>query len=344
MPTTPFLKRTIKHGLQHFAARFGRHTRKSKEPQLLILMYHRILPLKDERTKLEEPGMVVTPTSFEAHLKILSEYFEFVTLADWLERRANGLPLPAKACAITFDDGWADNFEYAFPILQSLHVPATIFLVAEMLGTNEMFWPERLARLVNAVAEQYPQQWSSPLLAWLQQGPTDYRFDGSAPSNEHITQLVANAKRFSDEENLAQLQQAEDNLGLTLNPASPALLSWKQVATMIGSGLVDVGSHTCRHIRLNTNLSQDQTKHEIVASQQLIEEKTGHQVKIFCFPNGDYSAQALELVKHHYLGAVTTASGWNTIATDKYLLQRIGVHEDIAADRTGFLARISGWL
>ena len=344
MPTTPFLKRTIKRGLQHVAARFGRHTRDSIEPQLLILMYHRILPPEDPRAKLEEPGMQVSPSSFATHLKTLSEYFEFVTLADWLERRAKGLHLPAKACAITFDDGWADNYDFAFPVLQSLQVPATIFLVAEMQGTHDQFWPERLARVVSTVAAQAPQYWSDPTFAWLTQAPTDYSFDSVLPTNEHISQLVAYIKRYSDEENHSRLQQVEDALGLKSQSGGPDLLSWQQITTMLNSGLIDVGSHTCRHIRLKDELTSDVLEHEIVASKTLIEQKTGKTVKTFCFPNGDYSLKALDLVKQHYLGAVTTTIGWNSLATDKYLLNRIGVHEDIAADRTGFLARVSGWI
>jgi len=344
MSISHYIKHTVKRSLQHLAARLGPHTREPKTPQLVILMYHRILPPDDARAKLEEPGMFVSPTSFAAHLKTLSEYFEFVTLSDWLERKANGLHLPAKSCAITFDDGWADNFEFAFPILKSLQVPATIFVVAEMLGSAEIFWPERIARLVSSISIQCPQAWDEPVVSWLKQAQTEYTFDAVLPNSEHISQLVAHAKQFTDEEIHTRLQQAEDKLGFSFNSSTPDLLEWHQVTTMIDSGLIEIGSHTCRHVRLNEKINDNQLDHEVVASKKLIEQKTGQPVKMFCFPNGDYSSKALEVVKHNYSGSVTTNGGWNTISTDKYLLQRIGVHEDIAADRTSFLARVSGWL
>ena len=58
------LKKFIKRRMQHVAASFGRHTRSSKEPQLLVLMYHRILPQDDKRLLIEEPGMTVMPETF----------------------------------------------------------------------------------------------------------------------------------------------------------------------------------------------------------------------------------------------------------------------------------------
>ena len=84
MLTAHSIKRTLKRGLQHTAARLGRHTRDTKVPQLLILMYHRILPLEDARARLEEPGMLLSPTSFAQHLKALSDYFEFITLSHFV--------------------------------------------------------------------------------------------------------------------------------------------------------------------------------------------------------------------------------------------------------------------
>lgn len=337
-------KQLIKRGFQSIAAKLGPHTRKSTHPQLVVLMYHRILPLDDERAHLEEPGMIVTPETFKQNLELASQYFQIVKLSDWLEKRQNGEPLPAKACAITFDDGWIDNYEFAFPILGKFNIPATIFLVSSMVSSKAKFWPERLALTITAIACQQTQQWTNPMLGWIKSAQTDYTFSNTPPSQEELSQIIAHAKQLPDQEIHTRLDKIESELGLDINFQTPSLLNWAQIKEMTASGLIEVGSHTCHHIRLNEQTARDVMKNEIIESKAQIENQTDQPVKTFCFPNGDYSAAALKLVQEHYIGAVTTESGWNSSKSDNHLLQRIGIHEGIASDKTAFLARISGWI
>jgi len=341
------IKNTIKHPFKVLARRFGHHTRSFQDPQLLILMYHRILPLHDEKSAIEEPGMIVTPATFKSHLEILSDKFEFTKLSDWIQKRNNGQQLPAFSCAITFDDGWADNYEYAFPALKQLNIPATIFVVSDMMDTNQEFWPERLMQLCTYIASHCPDNWEQPVLEWIAESRTSYCFDKQLPSKEQLSEIIHSSKKRKDSEIHHLIDNAITTLSLNLETVtetkSASLLSWQQIHELTSSGLIEVGSHTCNHTRLNSDISQQEMTQQIVESKNKINQMTAQPVSSFCFPNGDYSDLSLQLVKSNYLCSVTTQSGWNDSHSDPFLLKRIGIHEDIANTKTNFLARISGW-
>ena len=260
--------------------------------------------------------------------------------------KISGNGLPERACAVTFDDGWADNYEFAYPILKELGIPATIFLVSDMIGKTSTFWPERLSNVVAEISKQ-PEKWSHESLSWIRRLPVSYPFDKNStelPDQEQLSEIIGVAKSLSDEEVNHRLDIIEDQLQLSREQDNAALLNWQQIEEMCQSEIIEVGSHTCNHIRLTDEKQATTLAHEIVDSKQAIEDRTGGSVKTFCYPNGDYSAAAKTLVEQHYIGAVTTKSGWNTTASNPYLLQRMAVHEDISSDKASFLARISGWL
>jgi len=338
------IKPAIKRCLAQVAAKFGPHTRSHRTPQLLILMYHRILPHDDERAKTEEPGMIVTPDSFRNHINYISDYFEIVRLSQWIDQKNRGIPLPPKACAITFDDGWVDNYEHAFPILKESAVPATIFLVSDLIGTNKKFWPERLARVMTTVTTKQSQYWHATEFDWLRNSVKNYRFSTVAPTQEEISQIISCVKLLTDHEIYARLDAIEMMPGMDNDDNTSVLLNWSQVNEMITSGLIDIGSHTQKHTRLNSGTPDNFLEEEIISSKKHIEQHTGQEVKTFCFPNGDYCPKALSLVQQAYAGAVTTQPGWNTINNENYLLNRISIHQDITNDKISFLARISGWI
>lgn len=277
--------------------------------------------------------MIVTPESFRQQLRILKQFFILLPLSEWIARRAQGKPLPERACAVTFDDGWRDNFEYAFPILQEEQVPATVFAVSHMIGTTRHFWPNRLARLLAEVSPDALREyeWLAPLV------------HDKAPDKEATANVIAACKQYSDDFLQTQLTLLEEKLA-PCAPLDAPLMDWSQLSAMQASGLVDIGSHTCHHCRLVPGLPESVLEREIVESRKHLERHLDRPVTLFCYPNGDASAAAAELVSKHYDAAVTTRRGINVTGTPLQSLLRIGVHEDISNTATRFGARLSGWL
>lgn len=329
-------KALLKAAYQSAAAGLGYHRWSSRQARLWVLMYHRILPKSDPRYALEEPGMVVTPGTFAEQMKILPEFFEPVSLSDWHRRASRGQPLPAKACAITFDDGWQDNHQYALPILRQLSIPATVFAVASMIGTQRQFWPNRIARLLG---QHFQQLHDSDSAQWLLAPMVG---QSTTPGREAIAHVIDQCKTHSDDEIEARLDAIEDKLQIP-PPEQADLMSWQQLSEMQASGLVEIGSHTCTHRRLLPTLPEDVLHREIVHSKAVLEDALERPVELFCYPNGDCSPLALKLVQQHYSLAVTTSSGLNDSHTAAHQLHRMGIHEDMSNSRRAFLARLSGW-
>ncbi len=101
-----------------------------------ILMYHMVAV---PRTKAER-RYACPPWRFESHMRSLRRKgYEPVSLADILGCLAAGIELPHRAVAVTLDDGFADNYTAAFPILVRHRIPATVFLAVDALG-GENFW------------------------------------------------------------------------------------------------------------------------------------------------------------------------------------------------------------
>ena len=98
----------------------------------LIICYHCI---KDEMNSYLRPTKVA---DFERQMRYLSKAYHPVSLEQIARYIQDKMPLPSKAIAVTLDDGYLDNYENAYPILKKYHIPATVFLTTNFIGTGEI--------------------------------------------------------------------------------------------------------------------------------------------------------------------------------------------------------------
>ena len=101
----------------------------------MILMYHHVAPLEavpGDAAPIEGWSLRFSPKEFEEQLcQFIERGFKFIPLPDLVKEIKRSGREPARLAAITFDDGWTDNFTYAFPALQRLGLPATFFVTSE---------------------------------------------------------------------------------------------------------------------------------------------------------------------------------------------------------------------
>lgn len=111
-----------------------------------VLMYHKVNP--DRKTG--GLGLRVLPKDFDWQMDYLYKHgFHTVSLEDVIDYWHHKKPLPPNPIVITFDDGYQDNYTYAFPILKKYHFTATIFVVVNSIGKTNFFDADRKVQPVN---------------------------------------------------------------------------------------------------------------------------------------------------------------------------------------------------
>jgi peptidoglycan/xylan/chitin deacetylase (PgdA/CDA1 family) len=311
-------------------------------PSLVILTYHRILPDQSPLRQTEQPGMIATPEALDMHISVLKRLgAEFVSLDTWLKAQRENKVLPRLAVAVTFDDGWQDNYEHAFPVLKKYNVPATIFLVSKRINTSWQFWPEQLLDLLinhGHHLDHEALQWLCPYL-----GDTAESTKRSTPYTIlQADSVINNVKALGDhtiETNLEQARNALPELNQTNQSARP-LLNRQELDTMLASGLVTFGTHTRHHYRLNHLANPSDLENEIVGSHEDLKELGLKPVSIFCYPNGDITGKGEQLVKEHFTAACTTERGWNKTLSNPFGLRRFNFHDGNGSTPLSFLAAL----
>jgi peptidoglycan/xylan/chitin deacetylase (PgdA/CDA1 family) len=283
----------------------------------LILMYHRVA--RDLPEEIHDPAMYVTSRTLAMHIQEISTYFDIVSLESCMSSKAGKRGL----CAITFDDGWADNYEVAFPVLRKLGVPATIFLPVDMIGSRQGFWFENLQYLAAKMCRQdrrddFVHYFSSRVPAWIRKGI----------HHEHLNELVVRLKGLPAPMIDMIVLQAFEIHGIE-PPAGGHAMNWEQVREMGAHGIT-FGSHGLHHYIL-PRVTSGVKYAEISRSWTTLQQTRVPAAPFFSYPNGDWDEECLSLVKEAgYRGAVTTQIGTNNTSSDLYLLKRTGLHEEIS--------------
>lgn len=311
------LRSAIAHGC-HWAGALALTERVHRD-ELTILTYHRVLPA-DRRSQYFNPGLVVTPESFRVHCGVLQERYTVLPLSEAVERWRGGDGSDRPLAAITFDDGYRDNYRLAAPILGEFGLRATFFIVAGLIGTPQPPWYDRLARVAGAVRTELLPEGAVG-------GPTASTTEavghGLSPAA-----VIAVAKRLPPEAREALLEQAEAQAPESATwHDDDLIMDGPRLRRLVDAGH-ELGSHSQTH-ELLPLLDDSALQREVAASRAALADHTGTPVRSFCYPNGDTDDRVVAAVTAAgYICATTTESGCNPSNQDLFRLRRRFIHED----------------
>lgn len=245
---------------------------------LRILAYHRVLDDNPQSFPFDEELISADRETFYQQMRFVSRNFDVISFRDLYECELAGRAWPRRALIVTFDDGYKDNYNHAFPVIKQLGLTATIFLTTGHIGQSKSFWWDQIAYCFKHTKRRE--------IALPEVSPQPFRLTSESERAKAIQSVLYWIKEIAEQSKREFLE----SLSLNLDVAPPQSLvegmhmTWDDVRQMYAAG-IEFGSHTVTHPILS-NVSEAQLLDEVSLSKKIIEENIGEAILSFAYPAG----------------------------------------------------------
>lgn len=252
---------------------FGLLSPAGSRARLNVLIFHRVLPQPDPLFPDE-----MDAARFDEMLGWVKSWFNALPLDEAARRLQEG-SLPARAAALTFDDGYADNHDVALPLLRKHGLPCSFFIATGFLDGGRM-WNDTLIESLRRSGK--------PLLdlRGLQdahgQDLGQHALGDTASRRAALGNLIERVKYLSPETRLACVNAIAERA--EVRPPDDLMMSGEQVKALRRAGM-QIGAHTVSHPIL-AKLDATQAAEEMGRSRDVLQALLGEKVGLFAYPNG----------------------------------------------------------
>lgn len=254
----------------------------------LVLAYHRIGTAGD--SQLDHALWNASEEQFGAQVRWLQRHADLVPLNELpaLLQRGRG-----RYVALTFDDGYRDNHQVAFPILRAAGAVATFFISTGFVDQPRTPWWDEIAWIIRSTTRH-----TLGVPGTAQPVPI------AADTSAAIRTVLSAAKRLpgGDLESFVAALAQEADTGRIPESLRPAWLSWQDLAEMQTAGM-EIGGHTVNHPVL-ARLDPAQQRYELQESHRRLQVELGARPRAMSYPVG--SLNAFDLVTQ----SLAEATGW----------------------------------
>jgi len=292
--------------------------------KIIILMLHGVCPQSFAghwRPSWGRPS----PEELDLIVGAYSKYFTFISM-DTAEQMLRGeIPMQRNCMVLTFDDGYKNNIDYAYPVLKKYNIPMIVYPATANVELQQPYWIDRLDYVLQELPVSEYELVLPKLRCRIRTEPRavfveDYRLARIQIKNTYNNDY----EMLEDIETV--IKELEQQLGKRLsdissNDPASSILTKAELSSV--PSLVTIGSHTLSHIR-STHVSFESLMCELSSSKIMIEEWTEKPCIHFCYPNGDFNSDTASLVERAgYHSAVTTEKGFNSPKDSLFMLKRI---------------------
>jgi peptidoglycan/xylan/chitin deacetylase (PgdA/CDA1 family) len=240
---------------------------------ILVFNYHRIG--NHTESQFDRDVFSTTAEQFDEQMDFLKKNFEVISPADLPIARRNGR---GRYVIITFDDGYIDNYQVAFPILKRHSLPATFFVPTGFIDRRELSWWDTIAWMI-----RHSDARQIPAAKWFE-GPLPLTGDAREFA---IRQALKTYKQLPGKETANYLEYLAEATGHTELPTlmgDELWMTWNNIRELRLAGMT-IGGHTVNHPLLARMTSSQQIE-EIRCCRDRLQEMIGQQPKAFAYPVG----------------------------------------------------------
>ena len=244
---------------------------------LVVLNYHRI---GDRNADLFDPDIFsATGDEFDEQVSFLKKQDWLVTLeeAQAFIDGSEKSKTPRYRVLITFDDGYLDNYQIAFPVLRAHGAQGVFFLVTGIMGSGSVPWWDHIAFLLKTARQrQFTLSYPAELKVDLDQ-------NGVIPSLRNVLALYKSPANTDSNRFIRDVAEGT-NSDRQLPTDERRFLDWNEAKKMLAGGMA-LGSHTHSHPVLS-QLNADEQRAELTQSRALLQEKLGIKADSIAYPVG----------------------------------------------------------
>lgn len=261
-----------------------------------ILMLHRVVT---QRSVLADNRLMeITPERLEELiLKYQKLNYDFISLDDLYQRHKNGRIKDKKFVCFTFDDGYVDNYEIAYPIFKKYNCPFAIYITTDFPDWRALLWWYVLEDILLNNNEVTLGDGSFYICNTIESKNLTFR---------QIREKIFSLQNDNMDQVLFYLFQ---NYQFSFpDMVKNQALSWSQINELSESGLCTIASHSVSHAAFD-RLSPGQIEYELMHSKQLLESHINKQVNHFAYPYGRYNNNTLKIVENAGYQTALLANG-----------------------------------